>query len=184
MSNKNAIPLKPIYIEKFKGNFKKEKGGCTVSLNETTQSIRNPFEYAIYHYLLSKPPEWKVNVKELMNHFNLGKNKVYFCLNNLMLRNLVKKIEIREKGKFVDLIYYLYLKPFPEFGETVQPFPRLSEAAEPEAVNGETYKEKKTSLERKEDKKYFAHATSRSTPKEVSKDTAKHIAELLSIVKN
>jgi len=131
------------HIEKFKGKFEDVKGGCTVSINKTIQSLTDVYELAFYSYLSSKPQDWEIHHKELMSHFDLGKNKVYRVLNGLMEKRLIKKIEERDKGMFTGIEYQLYLQPFPLSSDTVTPFP----------LKGDTYKEKKLPYKEKNEKK-------------------------------
>jgi len=161
-----SATTKKQHIEKLSVKFNEIQGGCTANHTKTIQSIRNPDELAIYVYLSSKPPEWNVNVKELMDHFGIGRDRVYKALKNLQMRRLILRKEIREKGKFIEFEYYLFLSPFPENKEVDEPFPDLPEAAKPEAVNQEAYKEEKLPYKEKNIKK-VAHAN--STPK-----TSKH----------
>lgn len=144
-----------IFIEKFKGDFKKEKDGCTIFPNQSLQSIRNPVLLAIYVYLASKPQEWQINIKQLMNHFNIGKNKAYQAISDLTDMGLIKRTETRDKGKFLNYEYYLFLKPKPitENREMVSPIPEKPVPGSPIPGNRETYKEKSFCIKRKEDKK-------------------------------
>ena len=151
MDNSIVSTPKEQHIEKFKGNFTDVKGGCTVSINTTIQSLTDVYELAFYSYLLSKPQDWEINHKELMSHFKLGKNKVYRVLNGLMEKRLIKKVEEREKGMFTGIDYFLYLSPFHLSSDTDTPFP----------LKGDTYKEKKLPYKEKNEKK-DAHATSTS----------------------
>lgn len=114
MANKEATYKKP-NIQKFKGKFKEIKGGGTILFTRTLQSIRNPDNLAVYVYLSSKPPEWKINVKELMDHFvKMGRDKIRKCLNDLCMMGLLDRKEIRnESGEFMTnkYEYFLYLEP-------------------------------------------------------------------------
>lgn len=104
---------KKSYIEKFKGNFTKVDGGCTVIPTKTLQLVKNPWNLSLYCYLASKPPEWHINPKEIKSHFDVGINKVWKGLNDLIMIGLIERIEVREKGKYVKFEYYLYLEPKP-----------------------------------------------------------------------
>lgn len=155
---------KKSYIEKFKGDFKKIPGGCTVIHTQSAQLIKNGFNLGAYVYICSKPAEWKINIKELMSHFDVGKDKIYKSISDLCLMNLIKRKEIRSKnGRFLKFEYYLYLSPQPEnpvavyplpdFQEVEHPLPENPETEKPDAENQSTYKEKKYLYKKKREKK-------------------------------
>src|ERR1700730_3347183 len=143
MDTSSLATRKKQHIEKFKGNFSDIDGGCTVFHTKTLQSLTDVYELAFYSYLSSKPEDWKINHKELMNHFNLGKNKTYQVLNALITKRLVEKEEPRISGKYHGVEYRLYLSPFPTEREPVLPVPTKGEPAKPFPVKRETYKEEK-----------------------------------------
>jgi len=141
------------FIQKFKGKFKDIKGGGTILFTNTIQSITDPTCLAVYVYLASKPPEWEVNVKELMRHFKkLGRNKAYQVLNDLCMIGVIHRKEVRESGKFSDYEYYLYLEPITGFREPVPPITGLRDTAKRDTVNRYTYKEEIPQKEKKEKK--------------------------------
>lgn len=169
MSNSGAVyqmvNKKTIFIEKFKGDFKDVNGGCTVNHTKSIQLIRNSDNLAVYIYLSSKPPEWKINVKEIVSHFtNMGRDKVYRCLNDLCMMRLLDRKERRNLGKFIEFQYFLYLEPLPNIQEVVEPFPDLPDTAEPLPENQETYKEKKLPYKEEKVKKGVNSSTSKPKP--------------------
>jgi len=96
-------------IEKFTGSFSKEKSGCSIFVNETIQNIRCPMSLAIYVYLLSKPDNWRLNVKELSNHFSKNKETIYKYLNSLISMGAIVKHTLRQSGKFASFEYEIKL---------------------------------------------------------------------------
>jgi predicted transcriptional regulator len=144
------------YIQKCTKNFKDVDGGCTIFPTKSLQNITDPICLAIFVYLSSKPCDWKINIKELMSHFSIGRNKTYKAINDLILSGLIKKKEIREKGRFIEHEYYLYLVPLSEIREVDSPLPDLPHTAEPLPQNRETYKEKRFSIQRIESTKVFS----------------------------
>ena len=143
-------------IEKFSGKMDKEDSGCTISVNETIQSIKDLSVAGLYIYLLSKPPSWNICIKEIRNHFSLSKDKAYRIINTLLEIRLLESIPIREKGRFTQFRYKLYLKPFPENQELVthglntglSPVPEKRAPATPEPVNKDAYKTKRNTKQR------------------------------------
>ena len=68
-------------IEKFgKGSLTISHGGFTTVINETIVEITDVTALGIYIYLVTKPPGWEVNVKHIMNHFGIGRQKAYAAL--------------------------------------------------------------------------------------------------------
>lgn len=131
------------FIEKFRGKFDEVDGGCTVTHTRSLQLLKNPINLAIYVYLCSKPPGWKLNIKDIMNHFTLGKNKVYRAINDLLMTRLIDRKEIRSKGMFCEYQYFVHLSPLPENGDSeklsTDRFPDNRFPVSPLPENGDTY---------------------------------------------
>lgn len=125
-------------IEKFSGQFKNEAKGVTILINSTIEQIKNAETLGVYVYLATKPDTWKIHYREIMRHFKIGKEKTYRLLNTLMELGLLTREEIKEKGRFKEYVYMLYLKP----NCTEPPFPGFQEAVNQDAVNQDAYKEK------------------------------------------
>lgn len=141
------------HIEKFKGKFEDVDGGCTVIHTKSLQLISDLFLIGLYSHLCSKPEDWKIIPKQLSVFFNVGIKKIYKALNDLILIGLIERIEKREKGRFVDYEYYLYLSPNGQNGLSADsPNGQKPLVGEPNGQNGCTYKEENT-LQRKEEKK-------------------------------
>jgi predicted transcriptional regulator len=163
--NNNYRNTSSQYIEKFEGQFSKEDLGCTIIVNSTFQSIRDLQTLAVYSYLISKPNSWRINPKELINHFNSSKNVIYRILNNLIEINLLERIEHRSKGRFLKYEYKLYLKPYINTDES--PRPHSPEAVEPEAVIEDTYKTKSVLNKESINNIYNARENEQIAPKEI-----------------
>jgi len=101
------------FIEKFQGEFKDVAGGCTINHSKTIQLLKDPICLAVYVYLSSQSSEWEINPKNIQSHFGIGRNKAYKALSDLSLIGLIHREKIRDKGKFADYEYYLYLEPCP-----------------------------------------------------------------------
>ncbi len=119
MDKPNVSTHKKQHIEKLTTKFSKIDGGCTSFINRTIQNIRDPILLAFYTYLASQHPEWKISAKQLSNHFNLGINKTRRCLTLLVKMGLIIRIEIKEKGKFIEYEHNLLIKPLTGYGEAV-----------------------------------------------------------------
>lgn len=140
-------------VEKFKGRFTNEANGCTTLINSTIQGITDITVLGLYTYLCSKPDSWEPNHKELMSHFGLTKTTTYKYLNKLLDLGLMTKKEIREKGRFFSMHYFVHLHPqlpFPKKWETAEvhektgdePFPKKWDPVPPETVIPNSYKTK------------------------------------------
>jgi predicted transcriptional regulator len=105
------ISKKPNTIEKFTGSFSTQKGGCTIIVNSTINSITNVHALSVYAYLICRPDTWQLNARQLASHLNCGRNTIYKALTYLMDMNLLTREDIREKGKFLKSHYILYDKP-------------------------------------------------------------------------
>lgn len=123
-------------IEKFEGQFQKEELGVSILVNKTLRLIKSPDTLGVYCYLATLPNDWQINVKQLMSHFGVGKDKVYRILNDLISLNLLTVTQIREAGKFSKNVYKLWLRP-------CSPCPEKPDTVKPDAENKDTYKTNK-----------------------------------------
>lgn len=100
-------------------------------------------------YLLSKPDDWVLQPKDLMQ--GCGRDKVYKVLAELIAHGYIVREEVRgDNQKFVEFIYRVYEKPLPENqelgakGET-EPLPDSPDTALPDTANTDiTNKENNT----------------------------------------
>ena len=155
-------------IEKFSGKFTSEANGCTVLVNSTIQNIDDLHVLGLYTYLCSKPDSWQPNYKELMTHFHLTKTTTYKYLNKMISLGLMSKKEVREKGRFAYVHYFVHLHPIGVVSKKdeseslinsdVSPFPKKWDPVQPETVIPETYKTKKD-LENKDNKNNVVSGT-------------------------
>ena len=80
---------------------------------------------AMMVYLLSKPSDWQLSVKNLMKRFGWGRDKTYQTIAGLIERGYVIKNAQRNGGKFNSYTYFVYdtpqKPPFPDLPDTVLP---------------------------------------------------------------
>ena len=80
---------------------------------------------AMMVYLLSKPTDWQLSVKNLMKRFGWGRDKTYQAIAGLIERGYVIKNAQRNEGKFNSYTYFVYdtpqKPPFPDLPDTVLP---------------------------------------------------------------
>jgi hypothetical protein len=78
-------------VEKLDFSYvRQEKKSFTTYLNDVIQNVRDGFVLAVYVYLASLPPEWKVNKKHLMLHFGVGRDKISSALAWLRRHKLLE----------------------------------------------------------------------------------------------
>lgn len=150
-------------VEKFEGTFEKEEFGVTIICNETLNSIRNPESLGVYIYLLGRPKGWKLNAKQLCEHFQCGKERIYRILNFLLTEGFITCITQRDKGKFSRFHYRVHLRkstmiekpvdfeidqPITRASIDSSPFPEKPDTVKPDTVFQDTYKTK--NIENKE----------------------------------
>ena len=89
-------------------------------------------------YLLAKPNNWRVSVRNLQRAGNIGRDKTYRILNELIAAGYVTRSQEKaEAGKFGEQEYVVYddpvpdQLPFPENPEAVLPLPEKPDAAGP-----------------------------------------------------
>jgi hypothetical protein len=79
----------------------KEKIPFTIHSNYVLQNIRDPLPLAIWCYLTSLPDDWEVHRNQLMDHFNIGRDKLGAALKFLNDNKLIEYIQVKlEDGKF------------------------------------------------------------------------------------
>lgn len=150
-----------VNIEKFSGSISKEDGGFTTFINSSLRSITDGFAAGVYVYLLSLPPDWELNPKQLANHYHCDKKTIYNALNVLREAGLLTREDLREKGRFVKFHYVVHLHPVhkkdiskptkSQLNTGVSPVPVLPEMVKPEMVKRNTYK--RNTIQNKESKK-------------------------------
>ena len=102
-------------------------------LNDTTISGEC---LAMMVYLLSKPTDWQLSVKNLMKRFGWGRDKTYQAIAGLIERGYVIKNAQRNGGKFNAHIYFIYDTP------QISPLPEKPYPEKPYPVNQEHTKER------------------------------------------
>jgi len=86
-------------------------------------------------YLLSKPDEWHVILKDIANHSPDGIKSARAAFDELLQFGYVKKEQAREQnGTFGKFDYCVYEIPFSDNGVTVAPLSHYRQAAEPLAA--------------------------------------------------
>jgi|GEM_PF-2989295 len=65
----------------------------------------------IWAYLLSKPDNWTVREKDLMNKSTEGRDAVRGAIKELVDHGYILKIELREKGKYIGVEYSVFESP-------------------------------------------------------------------------
>lgn len=129
-------------IDKFDGSFDQEESGCTIFVNETINLIRNLDAAGFYSYLMCRPSRWKLNVKQLTNHFECNKDKIYKLIDILIELGLLTRTQIRSQGKFVRYHYRVHLRPINKQLDQPLPNPEKPDTVKPDTVNSDTYKTK------------------------------------------
>lgn len=86
----------------------------TTVVNDTINSIKDCASLGIYIYLATKPDNWVICIKQLMNHFGKGRDFITSKLKYLRDLKALEVMAIRDdKGKFVrrETILRRTLKP-------------------------------------------------------------------------
>lgn len=74
-------------------------------------------------YLLMKPDNWRIDIADLMREGEIGRDKTYKIINELITHRYLERVDDRDKGKFGGATYLLYESPYPEKPEMVEPLP-------------------------------------------------------------
>lgn len=96
-------------------NFRKERFTSISNdlLSDTSISFKAK---GLLCYLVSRPPNWNVNVNHLSSTFNVGKDGIYSTLNELIERGYVKrKMTRNDQGRVDSVEYHVYEEPLRAF---------------------------------------------------------------------
>lgn len=90
-------------IEKnIPSQLKHEQSQFTTLLNETINKIKDPAALGIYCYLASKPHNWEISTKNLMNHFGRGRDFINDRLKYLRTIGALIVNDVRDsQGRFI-----------------------------------------------------------------------------------
>jgi hypothetical protein len=92
---------KIVTIEKLDSvKVRQEKLPYTIHMNYVLQNVRHPLALAIWVYLSSLPADWKVHRNQLMEHFDVGRDKLGDALKYLNSNNLIEYLQEKTDGKF------------------------------------------------------------------------------------
>lgn len=107
--------------------------------NGVAEDMRLTFEArGVLCYLLAKPNDWRVEIRDLMRSGGIGRDKVYRILNELLSAGYIERRRNRnENGTISEVEYIVYDDPvpdelpFPEKPEVAIPLPEKPEMASP-----------------------------------------------------
>jgi hypothetical protein len=77
-------------IEKIDFTILQEKKSFTTHFNSVLQNLTNAGALGLWCYLSSLPIDWIINKQHLMNHFDIGKDKLKSYLDHLVKNNLIE----------------------------------------------------------------------------------------------
>jgi hypothetical protein len=91
-------------IEKLDSSrISQEKLPFTMHMNYVLQNVRQPLALAIWVYLTSLPDDWIVHRNQLMEHFDVGRDKLANALKYLNENKLIEYVQEKlNTGKFGD----------------------------------------------------------------------------------
>jgi hypothetical protein len=112
MSSVNNNNNNEANIEKFEGTFDKEEFGVAIIPTKTINEIRDMAALGVYVYLLSRPKDWKINVKQLKEHFQCGRDKMRDILNFLLNEKFITCTKIKKNNLFTRPHYRVHLSRF------------------------------------------------------------------------
>ena len=91
-------------------------------------------------FLLSKPSDWKVNVKNLSQDNDIGRDKCYKIINALIDFGYIVRNEEKVKGRYNYTEYFVY--PERQRKQGLSPCPENPDTEKPDTENQDLYKEK------------------------------------------
>lgn len=91
----------------------------------------------LLHYLLARPDDWKVLVKDLQRRGDLKRDGIYKLLKELRKTGYARYVSVRnEQGQIRGGNYYIYEQPLPHpaLPDTAEPDPAAPRPAKPEGL--------------------------------------------------
>lgn len=91
----------------------------------------------LLHYLLARPDDWKVLVKDLQRRGDLKRDGIYKLLKELRKTGYARYVSVRdEQGRIRGGNYYIYEQPLPHpaLPDTAEPDPAAPHPAKPEVL--------------------------------------------------
>jgi hypothetical protein len=119
---------------------------------ELAQDSRLGFETrGMLVYLLSKPANWTVNVKDLQRESGMGRDRVYRMINQCIEFGYMRRVESRVGGTFAGNDIHVFSTPqLDQPQHEASPHPENPDTVKPDTENQETYsKEYKSSTEKR-----------------------------------
>lgn len=75
-------------------------------------------------YLLTKPHSWIVRIGDIREVGNIGRDKAYSLIKELVATGYIRRDEVRsEDGNYANVEYTVFDLPFPEIPDTAKPNP-------------------------------------------------------------
>jgi hypothetical protein len=75
-------------------------------------------------YLLTKPHSWIVRIGDIREAGNIGRDKAYSLIKELVATGYIRRDEVRsEDGNYANVEYTVFDLPFPEMPDTAKPNP-------------------------------------------------------------
>lgn len=75
----------------------------------------------IMAYLMSKPDDWDIRLEDVIAHASDGKTSVYSGIKELVDAGYMTRTEVRERGQFGGVVYFIYDEPYTEKPDTEKP---------------------------------------------------------------
>jgi hypothetical protein len=95
----------------------------------------------LMYYLLTKPDNWRILVKDIMREGGIGRDKAYKILGELIEKRYLKHVQSSgEGGRFTKGVYYLYERPY-------EPHPEKPDTDLPDTVNPHLHNTDKDTVE-------------------------------------
>ena len=67
---------------------------------------------AVHTYMITRPPNWKINIKDIINHFKDGRDSILNAIKNLEENNYIYRTQQRsELGIYMSTTYLVSEKP-------------------------------------------------------------------------
>ena len=140
-------------IEKNAPNFLKKSGlSFTILINETLDCIKDAAALGIYIYLSSKPEDWIIREKDLMNRFDVGRDFIRSKMKILKEIGLMEVIAHRDSGGHIvkwETIIHNQITEKPSSG--VHQITENPTSGETHLLANPTHTKKRKILKKKED---------------------------------
>jgi DNA-binding MarR family transcriptional regulator len=104
-----------------KYKIKKSTKWSSVNLTVLEDPNLSPKAKWIHTYLMTRPPDWEIRTKDIINRSTAGRDSIYNGLKELVDNGYIHRERVYKNGRIIHWSYEVYEEPLPEKLVTAKP---------------------------------------------------------------